>query len=106
MLLFKNACESPWIIIVIKMHQRRPLASAAHRTKGKNGKLKGLGISMLVCPAVQWSSRPGCVGREGAQSSARPAPSAPLLEGQVGGVPWVGEDERWRGGGTPTAGAW
>ena len=95
MLLFKNPWESPWIIIVIKMQQRRPLASAAHRAKGKctprmnkNGKLKGLGISMLVCPAVQWSSGPRCMGRVRTQ----PSPCrVPLF------LSWKGRWEECRG---------
>ena len=59
----------------------------------KNGKLKGLGISMLVCPAGQWSSGPRCMGRVRTQPSPRPVPprSSP---GRAGGRSAMGSGGR------------
>lgn len=91
MLLFRNPWESPWIIIVIKMQQRRPLGSAAHRAKGKctprmnkNGKLQGL---ELACWSVLLFSGAAGLGVWGEWGHSPPRVLFPLL------LSWKG---RWR----------
>lgn len=105
--------RSLWIVIIsIKMQYGGPLASAAHRVKGKwtprvnkDWKLKGLGISMRV-RAAQSSSWPWSTGRVRKQLSLCPSPLFLSYKGRLWGVLTAVWEEDWKLYGSKRAVQW